>query len=256
MTQKQGKHKKRQRQLERVEAAKRRQRIRLIMILTIVVLILAGGFGIYYASSGSGGSATDQSVKGDSPVFAYDTQPVLGDPDAPVKIVELGDYKCPVCQLFDATFFPKIKKDFIETGKAAYYFMNYPIIEGSIPAALASESVYHNSPDLFWDYHDAIYANQGPEDEDWATTEFLVQLAKKHVPEIDTEQLKKDIEEKTYLDQIRKEQQKGESLGVQGTPTIFVNGEMLDWEHTSHYPKLKAKIQEAYEKAVASNGKS
>lgn len=226
------------------------------------LIIIAGGFGIYYASSGtgdsgsSGGSGTDSTVNSDSSTFSYDSQPVLGGPDAPVKIVEFGDYKCPVCQQFDAAFFPKIKKDFIDTGKVAYYFMNYPIIEGSMPAALASESVYHNSPDQFWAYHDAIYANQGSESENWATTDFLIHLAKMHVPEIDTEQLRKDIEEKTYLDQIKKEKQKGETLGVQGTPTIFVNGEMLDWEHTSHYPKLKAKIQDAYKKAVASNGKS
>lgn len=254
MTQNENAGKKKQRQQERMEAAKQKKRIRSMMFGTIAALIiLVGGFAIYYASAGApsdqGETASGSSGQGSSK-FAYDQQPMLGDPEAPVKIVEFGDYKCPVCQQFDAKLFPKIKKNFIDTGKVAYYFMNFPIIPGSVPAELASESVFHHSPDLFWKYHDAIYANQGPEDEDWATAEFLVQLAKKHVPGIDTEQLKKDIEEQTYLDEVKSDKQKGNSLGVQGTPTLFVDGEMLDWEHTSQWPKLKSAIQKAYEEAT------
>lgn len=58
----------------------------------------------------------------------YTGQPMMGKKDAPVKIAEFGDYKCIYCYQFEMTIFPKLKKDFIDTGKVQYYFMNYTIL--------------------------------------------------------------------------------------------------------------------------------
>ncbi|HEU5138443.1 MAG TPA: thioredoxin domain-containing protein [Bacillales bacterium] len=244
MTQKQGQHKKKQRQIERVEAAKQRQRIRFMMAFTIIALIIiGGGFGIYYAA---GGGQTSEPVE-----FAYNTQPMMGDPDAPVKIVEFGDFKCPVCQEFDENFLPQLKKDYIETGKAAYYFINYPIFgEGSMRAALAAESVYHRWPDLYWQYHEAIYDNQGGENEQWATADFLTSVAIIQARGVNADKLNKDIRKQTYLDEVKSDRQKALDLGLIGTPSVFVNGKPVE---EISYANLTEAIDQAYEKATSSS---
>jgi protein-disulfide isomerase len=253
MTQKKVQQQKKQRHRERMAAKQKRQKIQVLTIGTILVLlVIVIGFMVFQAVSGGKEKAQDTAANSETKAiqFPYDKQPVLGDPDAPVKIVEFGDYKCPVCRQFDQQLFPQIKKDFVEKGKAAYYFMNYPIINGSFPAELAGESVYHHQPKLFWKYHEVIYKNQKDEHQDWATTDFLVQLAKKHVPQIDATQLRKDIEQQTYLDDVKADQQKGAGAGVTGTPTVFVNGKIVDEQTTFNYPALKDVINKAYEKAA------
>lgn len=255
---------------------KKQQQTRRMMALTIIALIvIVGGFGIYYASSGGqtsqsqarGGAGTHINNKrttasngnsgssGGGVQFDYKKQPELGNPNAPVKIVEFGDYRCSVCYHFDREFFPKIKKQFIQTGKASFYFMNYPILgQGSVRAALASESVFHREPKVFWKWHETVYAHQGPEQKQWATTDFLVSLAKKNIPQINPKQLRSDIENATYLNDVKSDAEKGKSLGIQGTPTIFINGKKMDWPHTSQYPKLKAAINAAYKEAAKNHG--
>lgn len=278
MTQKKVNQRKKDRHRERLVNKKKKQRTRMLMAATVAALIvIVGGFGIYYALSGglhsqtqtqgkpaghksnhrtsnssgkSAGAGNPKAVQ-----FDYKKQPELGNPNAPVKIVEFGDYRCSVCYHFDQEFFPKIKKQFIKTGKVSFYFMNYPILgEGSIRAALASESVFHRDPNVFWKWHQTVYDHQGSEQKKWATTDFLVHLAKKYVPQINSKQLRKDIENGTYINDVKADAEKGKSLGIQGTPTIFINGKQMDWPHTSKYPELKAAINAAYKKAAKKNG--
>lgn len=94
--------------------------------------------------------------------FDYAALPVLGQADAPVKIVEFGDYQCPSCKHVNELIKPELAKDYIDQGKVAFYFMNLPFIgSDSFTAALAAQSVYHQSNDAFWKYFDAIFERQG-----------------------------------------------------------------------------------------------
>lgn len=239
--------KKKQRQRERIAAAKKKQRVRMMMIGTITVVILAiAAFLLIYFNSDSGSednnAAKSSGTDTEKADFSYKDQPVLGDKTAPVKIVEFGDYKCPACRDFTENVFPKVKKELIDSGQAAFYFMNYPVIKGSQKAALAAEAIYHQDNDMYWKYHEAIYDNQGDETKNWATKKFILDLSKEHVPNVDIDQLKTDIEEQTYLDQIKNDTKEAINAGVEATPTIFVNGKKLDGVDF-------ASIQKAVEKA-------
>lgn len=238
--------KKKQRQRERIAAKQKKQKqVRMMMIGTIVVVILAvGAVALYYANSdsdsdGQAASGDNQTEKAD---FSYKDQPMMGDKDAPVKITEFGDFKCPGCGNFARNVFPQVKKALIDTGDASFYFMNYPVIDGSLNAANAGEAIHKQGNDKFWKFYDALYDNQGDENEDWATPKFLIKLAKKNVPDIDTDQLKKDVDQQNYMDQIKADTQEGVDAGVTGTPTLYVNGEKL--EHTD-----LASIKKAVKKA-------
>lgn len=246
---------KKQRKREREAAKQKKQHMQMLVLITVGILLLVViGFVLYFAATGGGDKRDgDSGETTTNPVpFAYDQQPRLGQADAPVKIVEFGDFRCPSCKQYHEQFVPQLKEDFIDDGKAAYYFINLPILgEGSLRAALAAESIQERYPnsDVYWDYHEAIFANQDAENESWPTTEALVQLAEEHIPDIDTAQLKKDIEEQTYMDKVNDDMQKGQSAGVSGTPTVFVNGQLLDEDHTFQYSLLKEAVQEGYEEA-------
>ncbi|WP_438347666.1 thioredoxin domain-containing protein [Paenibacillus sp. FA6] len=159
--------------------------------------------------------------------FPYENLPVIGEPDAPVKIVEFGDFKCPSCQYFSQQFKPQLMKDFVDKGLVSFYYMNYLIIDpdkDSNTAALAAQSVYHQNNEEFWKYYHAIYDNQQDERTIWATPEFLVELARKENIAVDYELLAADIKNKTYQNEVDEHQKIATKNDVRSTPTVFING--------------------------------
>ncbi|QHT63978.1 DsbA family protein [Paenibacillus lycopersici] len=179
--------------------------------------------------------------------FDYASLPVLGKTDAPVKIVEFGDYKCPSCQYFSQQVKPQLEKEYIDTGKAAMYFMDFPFIgPDSTTAALAAHAVFHQSNDAFWKYYDLLYKNQPDEKTLWATTDYLVQLAKDNKLDVDYDKMKTDIDKQTYIKEIDKGESTAHKANVQSTPTLFINGKEYTGDF-SNYGQLK----EAVEKALA-----
>jgi protein-disulfide isomerase len=221
MTKKREKQLKEQRRNERETARQKKKRMQMLVVATILVVVfVVGGVFLYQWASKDAAKGMD---------FSYEDQPMLGEETAPVKIVEFGDYKCPACRAFHERIFPAIKERYIDTGKAQFYFKNYPILgDGSERAALAAEAVYHQDGEGFWKYHNALYANQGPETENWVTLDLLVNLVDENVPNIDANKLKEDIEMQTYENEVEEDKEKGENSGVTGTPTVFVNGVMVE----------------------------
>ncbi|GAJ97684.1 thioredoxin domain-containing protein [Geomicrobium sp. JCM 19055] len=160
-------------------------------------------------------------------------QPYLGDEEAPVSIIEFGDYKCPACKVWDETVFQQLKGDYIEGGLANLTFINTPFHGAeSILASYASESVWDNHPEAFWEFHEALYHAQ-PEaahhDEEWVTIEELLRIASEDVEQtIDVEQLEVDIREGNYEDEVNHDINLVNEHDVQLTPTIVINGVMIE----------------------------
>jgi protein-disulfide isomerase len=208
-----------------------------IVIGTILILVLA--LGIYGAISSF--TSTQSAVE---KVFTidYKGQPFLGKENAPVKIMEYGDYKCPVCKKFNDSIMPQLKKDFIDTGKVAFYFTNTQIIgPDSLTAGEAGEAVFKQNPQAFWKYHEAMYQNQGNESLEWATPAFLVDLIKKNVPEVDAKKVEQDLKNKTFQKQALDDMAKFNKHGIDGVPTIMVNGKYI--ENSLSYADIKAAIE-------------
>ncbi|NGM80910.1 thioredoxin domain-containing protein [Paenibacillus sp. 7124] len=208
---------------ERRKAQLQRQKKKTFILLTVgillVVVLFAAMFVLASKNTGSPGSPS-------SPVsFPYDKLPRLGAADAPVKLVEFGDFKCPACARFSGEVKPQLVEDYIDKGEAALYFVNMSFIgPDSETASLAALSVYHQNSEEFWKYYDALYANQGDENTEWATEEFLVELAQKEKIDIDYNLLRKDIEERTYANELASDNAIAESSHVTSTPSLFING--------------------------------
>ncbi len=89
-----------------------------------------------------------------------DDDPMLGDPGAPVTIIEFSDFQCPFCQKFHSETFPQIKKTYIDTGKVRFVYRDFPLSfhPGAQPAAEAAECAHAQGK--FWEMHEALFSEQ------------------------------------------------------------------------------------------------
>ncbi|MCL6096622.1 MAG: DsbA family protein [Patescibacteria group bacterium] len=148
--------------------------------------------------------------------------PPLGSKDAKVKIVEFGDFRCPFCDRFFKDTEPQIKKDYIDTGKAVFYFRHYQFLgDASVVAGNASECA--NEQGKFWDFHNYFYDNQPSEsDTSMYTTDKLTQIA--GTLGMNTNQFSSCLSSKKYDKNVQDDLAAGQKAGVTGTPTVFING--------------------------------
>jgi protein-disulfide isomerase len=108
--------------------------------------------------------AIDEALTGKkgSVVVSTDDDPSLGDPNAPVTIIEFSDFQCPYCRRFWEQTLPQLKSEYIDTGKVRLVYRDYPlstIHPGALPAAMAAGCA--NEQGKFWEYHDQIFEEQG-----------------------------------------------------------------------------------------------
>lgn len=165
------------------------------------------------------------------PVAPHDH--VQGDPDAPVTLVEYGDYQCPHCRL--AYFVIKqLQERFHE--QLRFVFRNFPLVQIHPYAETAAEAAeFADQQGLFWEMHDAIYENQ-----DQLSIPLLFELGEQLG--LSTEDLRRALESHEFLNKIREDFSGGVRSGVNGTPTFFINGERHDGSYA--FEDLAAAIDE------------
>lgn len=180
----------------------------------------------------------------------YAEQPYIGEESAPVEIVEFGDYKCPHCGEFMNTLFPIIEEQFVETGKAKFYFMNYSFIAAdSTTSAQFGETVYKElGNEKFWEFHHLLFANQTNESgqANLMTDEFLKAVLQEVASAEETEKVMLAYSENAGKDAWQKDMNIANGLGVTGTPTIYIGGKEFTGRTMDDFAKM---VEEA------SNGK-
>lgn len=177
--------------------------------------------------------------------FSYEGQPSIGDEDAPIKIVDIGDYKCSHCKDFHEIVYPDIKKDFIDTGKVQLFFINFPFIDDdSLNLAKGGEAVFAQNEEAFWDYHDLVFQQEQGETQ-WATVDALTELVKENLPSIDADQFKEDVEGNAQTAALNEDLMIVNEAGVTSTPTIFING--VEFKEWYDYKVIKEEIERLLE---------
>ncbi|WP_416827361.1 DsbA family protein [Ectobacillus polymachus] len=194
-------------------------------IIGIISVLLVGGLIVL----GNTSISSKQVAKID-----YSGQPYIGKDTAPVQIVEFGDYKCPVCKTFNETIVPQITKEFVDTGKAKLYFMNYAFISvDSTRAALFSETVYEElGNSTFWRFHDLLYKKQ-PEDPkyekmDYFTEAFLTDTLKEVASSDDVNKVVQAFSQNKAQAALDKDMSYVSKLQISGTPSLFINGKKFE----------------------------
>jgi protein-disulfide isomerase len=154
-----------------------------------------------------------------------------GSADAPVTLVEYGDFQCPFCYRAH----PIVMALQRQLGaQLRFVFRNFPITEihpNALHAAEAAESVSASAgPDAYWRMHHAIFEHQ-QDSPDALDDAHLVQYAA--ASGADPAQVKLDLESGTFTDKVKADFLSGVRSGVNGTPTFFINGVRFDGNWTN-----------------------
>lgn len=148
--------------------------------------------------------------------------PILGDPDAPITIVEFGDYQCHFCEKWFHETKPLIERDYIDTGKVNLIFVDMAFLGRDSPKA-AQASYCAEDQGMYWQYHDMLYNSQEPKiDGGWASTERLKAFA--FALGLDMELFESCLDSGKYSKRIQYNVQQARENGINSTPGFFVVG--------------------------------
>jgi protein-disulfide isomerase len=155
------------------------------------------------------------------PNFRYDVDdggnPFLGAADAPITMIEFGDFRCGFCKRFnDETLAPLLQQ---YEGQIRFVYRDYPILgPDSLQAALAAQCAHDQGQ--FWPFHDLLYSNPS----NLTRTAFLT-YAEQLALDIDT--FTTCLDNAVHQEEINADYAVGQQLGVGGTPTFFINGRII-----------------------------
>lgn len=161
---------------------------------------------------GAGATQAPQYVRYD---IATDGYPSLGPADAPITIVEFGDFQCPFCKRFQQETYQSLMDAY--PGKIRFVYRNLPLTSihpEAFPAAIAS--LCANEKNLFWEYHDKLFAGEN------LSRDIYLQYA--NDLGLNTEEFTACLDSGKYDDFIQQDMDFALNLGVQSTPTFFING--------------------------------
>lgn len=154
-------------------------------------------------------------------VFTGNGSPYLGDSNAPITLVEFGDYQCFYCNKFFHETEPNIVADYVNTGKIKIIFKDFTIIgPNSISAAHAAHCA--DDQGKFWEYHDELYNNWAGENNGWAAPENLIKFAQN--VDLNEEEFNQCMNSGKYQQMVSASSTDARNLGITGTPAFFVIG--------------------------------
>ena len=145
--------------------------------------------------------------------------PIMGDPNAPITILEFGDYQCTFCYKFHQNTLDVINEEFIKTGKLKVIYKDFPL--NGPDSKLASEASYcAHDQDKYWQYHDQLYENWAGERTGWITREALSKFAESL--NLNTVEFNKCLNENKYENKINSIYEFGNDIGIDATPSFLV----------------------------------
>ena len=152
----------------------------------------------------------------------------LGNANASVTITEYASMTCPHCAAFNEQVFPKIKKEYIDTGKVRWIFREFPLDIKAAAGSMLSRCIANGDPQKYFAVTDMLFRSQN----DWVmknTTETLSRIGKQ--AGLSQPQVEACLKDQSLLDKIAADQKyASEVLKVDSTPTFFINGEKVKGE--------------------------
>ncbi|MBR0685111.1 DsbA family protein [Bradyrhizobium manausense] len=152
----------------------------------------------------------------------------LGPKDAAVTITEFASMTCPHCAAFNEQVFPKIKSEYIDTGKIRYVFREFPLDIKAAAGSMLSRCIAKDDAPKYFAVTDMLFRQQN----DWVvknTTETLTRIGKQ--AGLTQQQVEACLKDQALLDKIAADQKyASDVLKVDSTPTFFINGEKIKGE--------------------------
>jgi protein-disulfide isomerase len=226
-----------------------------------IAIVIAGALiaaGVYFGPSrGTGTGTTPSTPPGaaqvDGSKVTYSGEPYIGKENAPLTMYYWFDYQCPYCKQNEETSMPQLIADYVNNGRIKIVFKDFQFLD-LVQPNLAPDSqtlgqyaraVWAAAPDKFYDWHKAIFANQGQEDTGWATHAKILSIT--------TSVLGADLantvdglvkaNHTAYQAQLDKDKAEGNAIGVQGTPGFVIGNYRVDG--AVPYEQIKPVIEAA-----------
>lgn len=177
--------------------------------------------------------------------YAQQNGNVLGDPNAPVQVIEVADFQCPYCLKAFETLEGPIISTYVNNGKVSLSFEAVGYIGPE--STRAAEAAYcAGDQNRFWDYHDIVYVNQGGENSGAMSDDRLIQFAQ--LIGLDMADFQSCFENGDKADRVAQAEAIAAQYGISSTPSFVINGTVL--VGLKSFPE----IQQAIEAALAAAG--
>jgi protein-disulfide isomerase len=196
------------------------------------ILIVAGGVvavaaiaaGVYFAtrpsSQAQAPTAVVQAADKSTLLNILPTDHVLGDPKAPVTLIEYASLTCPHCAHFSVAVLPELNKKWIDTGKVKLIYRDFPLDQTALKAAQLAEC---SGKDKYFGVIDMIFETQPK----WATaSDPIADLSKSlRIAGMGDSEVKACLANDAVANGVVADYRSGETMGVNSTPTLFINGQ-------------------------------
>lgn len=213
---------KRQLHREKIEKQKVRNRLITIGLISLGAIVLVFAF-VAPTLRGAG------DIIAVTPVTLPNANGLtVGNSDAAVTIDVFEDFQCPACQYYTETIEPLIIQNLLSSGDVKYTYHNYPFIDGAGASnhgesdESANAAMCANEQGKFWEMHAIIFGNWNGENQGNLSDIRLQAMAES--AGLDMDAYNSCFNSRTYQDDIQADFDLGEQMGVQGTPSVFVNG--------------------------------
>ena len=196
------------------------------------ILIVAGGVvavaaiaaGVYFGTRAPSSPAPVAAVSTPSKSALESVQPgdhVMGDPKAPITVIEYASLTCSHCAHFHTQVLPEIKKKWIDTGKVKLIYRDFPLDQVAAKAAQIAECAGN---DKYFGVVDIIFRGQ-PQ---WATAaDPLAELARPlRIAGMGENEIKACLANEAMSNAVINDYKAGEAMGVNSTPTLFIDGQL------------------------------
>ena len=194
-------------------------------VVALVVVFIIFGQGVEKPSTQIEGTSnpnqepTSTALATPIHLLTDNTSPLLGSKDAPITMIEFGDYQCFYCNKFYHDTEPDILKNYINTGKVRMIFKDFTIIgQDSVNAAHAAHCAQEQGK--FWEYHDMLYNNWNGENTGWASSNNLLTFAKQIG--LDQTKFNQCMTDSKYISTVQGSLSNAKDLGLTGTPDFFI----------------------------------
>ena len=187
-----------------------------IGILVVAILIFIAWYARTNPLSNSGGEQNGV-------ISISDSDWAIGEKNAPITLVEYADFQCPGC----GAYHPIVKKVLEDNaGKIYFVFRHFPLTQihaNALLAATAAEAA--GKQGKFWEMHDLIFKNQS----EWSSATNAKPIFIRYAKNIGLDEgpFSKDISDGTIVEKIKAQYDEGVKIGVDRTPTFFLNGKKL-----------------------------
>ena len=192
----------------------------------IIILLFVGAFYI----AGSAGEINNEGIE--------EVTHIKGNPDAEIVLVEYSDFQCPACR----AMYPVVAEVMEQYGESVRFeYRHFPIERAhpyAVQAGAAAEAAGQQGK--FYEFHDLLFDNQ----QEWSASPtpnvFFLQYAEQLGLDIDT--YSRHANASLLRDKVRSQQQEGLQAGVTGTPTMFLNGQRMQY---GSYEEFAAQVAAA-----------